>query len=105
MFALVKYIRIGVPSIRQLPPLVKQSDIHNAVIFIPGTRDAPIGDYPFKSLDEADIVYFKIGPSPRWGLTNSDWKAVYRQYFQGRSAYLYEAGPNKLNPLSLETEE
>ena len=105
------YVRIGKVYqnwsgvYQKLPPLVKQSDIHNAVIFIPGTRDAPIGDYPFKSLDEADIVYFKIGPSPRWGLTNSDWKAVYMQYYQGRDAYLYEAGPNKLNPLSLETEE
>ncbi len=105
------YVRIGKvyqnwSSVYQkLPPLVKQSDIHNAVIFIPGTRDAPIGDYPFKSLDEADIVYFKIGPNPRWGLTNSDWKAVYTQYFEGRDAYLYEAGPNKLKPLSLETEE
>ncbi len=105
------YVRIGKvyqnwSSVYQkLPPLVKQSDIHNAVIFIPGTRDAPIGDYPFKSLDEADIVYFKIGPNPRWGLTNSDWKAVYTQYFEGRDAYLYEAGPNKLKPLSLETAE
>ena len=105
------YVRIGKvyqnwSSVYQkLPPLVKQSDIHNAVIFIPGTRDAPIGDYPFKSLDEADIVYFKIGPNPRWGLTNSDWKAVYKQYFEGRDAYRYEAGPNKLNPLSLETAE
>ena len=105
------YVRIGKvyqnwSSVYQkLPPLVKQSDIHNAVIFIPGTRDAPIGDYPFKSLDEADIVYFKIGPNPRWGLTNSDWKAVFTQYFEGRDAYLYEAGPNKLKPLSLETEE
>lgn len=105
------YVRIGKvyqnwSSVYQkLPPLVKQSDIHNAVIFIPGTRDAPIGDYPFKSLDEAEIVYFKIGPNPRWGLTNSDWKAVYTQYFEGRDAYRYEAGPNKLKPLSLETEE
>ncbi len=105
------YVRIGrvyqnwSSVYQKLPPLVKQSDIHNAVIFIPGTRDAPIGDYPFKSLDEADIVYFKIGPNPRWGLTNSDWKAVYTQYFEGRDAYLYEAGPNKLNPLSLETAE
>lgn len=105
------YVRIGKVyqnwsnEYQKLPPLVKQSDIHNAVIFIPGTRDAPIGDYPFKSLDEADIVYFKIGPNPRWGLTNSDWKAVYTQYFEGRDAYLYEAGPNKLNPLSLETTE
>ncbi len=105
------YVRIGKvyqnwSSVYQkLPPLVKQSDIHNAVIFIPGTRDAPIGDYPFKGLDEADIVYFKTGPKPRWGLTNSDWKAVYTQYFEGRDAYLYEAGPNKLKPLSLEITE
>lgn len=105
------YVRIGKVyqnwsnEYQKLPPLVKRSDIHNAVIFIPGTRDAPIGDYPFKSLDEADIVYFKLGPNPRWGLTNSDWKAVYTQYFEGRDAYLYEAGPNKLNPLSLETTE
>ncbi len=105
------YVRIGKVYqnwsrvYQKLPPLVKQSDIHNAVIFIPNTRDAPIGDYPFKNLDEADIVYFKIGPNPRWGLTNSDWQAVYMQYFQGRDAYLYDAGPNKLNPLSLETEK
>lgn len=105
------YVRIGIryqnwsKVYQQLPPLVKKSDINHAVIFIPGTREAPIGDYPFKSLDEADIVYFKIGPNPRWGLTNSDWKEVYNHYFQGRDAYLYEAGPNELKPLSLETAE
>ncbi len=103
------YVRIGKAyqnwsrEYQKLPPLVKENDIHNAVIFIPGSRDAPVGEYPFKLLEEADIVYFKIGPNPPWGLTNSDWKAVYMQYFQGRDAYLYEAGPNKLNPLSLET--
>ncbi len=105
------YVRIGKvyqnwsKVYQQLPPLVKKSDIHNAVIFIPGNRDAPIGDYPFKALNEADIVYFKLGPAPRWGLTNSDWKAVYNQYFEGRDAYRYEAGPNELKPLSLETAE
>ena len=102
------YVRIGKvyqnwSSVYQkLPPLVKETDIHNAVIFIPGTRDAPIGDYPFQSLKEADIVYFKLGPAPQWKLTNSDWKAVYAQYFTGRDAYLYEAGPNTLKPLSPE---
>ena len=100
------YVRIGKVyqnwsrPYQQLPPLVKKSDIHNAVIFIPRTRDAPIGDYPFQSLEEAGIVYFKIGPNPRWGLTNSDWQKVYKQYFTGRKAYLYEAGPNELKPLS-----
>lgn len=104
------YVRIGKvyqnwsKPYQQLPPLVKKSDIHNAVIFIPGIRDAPIGDYPFQSLEEADIVYFKIGPNPRWGLTNSDWQKVYTQYFTGRNAYLYEAGPNELKPLSPPTE-
>ena len=102
------YVRIGKVYqnwsgvYQKLPPLVKKEDIHNVVIFIPGTRDAPIGDYPFQSLEEADIIYFKLGHAPRWKLTNSDWKAVYTQYFTGRDAYLYEAGPNKLNPLSLD---
>ena len=104
------YVRIGKVYqnwsgvYQKLPPLVKKEDIHNAVIFIPGTREAPIGDYPFQSLEEADIVYFKLGPAPRWKLTNSDWKVVYAQYFKDsdRKAYLYEAGPNELKPLSPE---
>ena len=105
------YVRIGKvyqnwsPVYQKLPPLVKETDIHDAVIFIPGTRDAPIGDYPFRSLKAADIVYFKLGPSPQWKLTNSDWKTVYAQYFTGRNAYLYEAGPNKLKPLSPEPQD
>ena len=100
------YVRIGKVYenwsrvYQKLPPLVKKENLNNAVVFIPGTRDAPIGDYPFDSLEEADIVYFKLGPAPRWRLTNSDWKKVYEQYFDGRDAYLYEAGPNELKPLS-----
>lgn len=104
------YVRIGKVYqnwsgvYQKLPPLVKKENIHNAVIFVPRHRGAPIGDYPFQSLEEADIVYFKLGPAPRWGLTNSDWKKVYAQYFSDsdRKAYLYEAGPNELKPLSLE---
>lgn len=104
------YVRIGKVYqnwsrvYQKLPPLVEKEDIHNVVIFVPGTRDAPIGDYPFQSLEEADIVYFKLGPAPRWGLTNSDWKEVYTQYFSdnGRKAYLYEPGQNELKPLPLE---
>ena len=100
------YVRIGKAYqnwsgvYQKLPPLVKKEDIHKAVIFIPETRGAPIGDYPLQSLEEADIVYFKLGPSPPWGLTNSDWKSVYAEYFTGRDAYLYDAEPNELKPLS-----
>ena len=89
---------------QKLPPMVEEQNIHNAVIFVSRHRGAPIGDYPFKSLEEADIIYFKLGPAPRWRLTNSDWKAVYAAYFanSGREAYLYEPGQNELKPLSLE---
>lgn len=89
---------------QKLPPMVEEQDIHNAVIFVSRHRGAPIGDYPFKSLQEADIVYFKLGPAPRWRLTNSNWKAVYAEYFanSGREAYLYEPGQNELKPLSFE---
>jgi 4-amino-4-deoxy-L-arabinose transferase-like glycosyltransferase len=80
---------------QKLPRIVKQQSIHNAVIFIPGSRDAPIGDYPFKSLKEADIVYFKLGPAKVWRLNNSDWQSVYDQYFKGRNAYIYEGGQLK----------
>ncbi|MCY4403220.1 MAG: glycosyltransferase family 39 protein [Candidatus Poribacteria bacterium] len=99
------YVRIGKvyqnwsAVYQKLPPLVKKFDIHNAVIFVPGTRDAPVGDYPFDSMEEANIVYFKLGPAPHWGLTNSDWKNVYKEYFKGRDAYLYEPGPNNIKPL------
>ena len=84
--------------------MVEEQNIHNAVIFVSRHRGAPIGDYPFKSLEEADIIYFKLGPAPRWRLTNSDWKAVYAEYFvnSGREAYLYEPGQNELKLLSLE---
>lgn len=101
------YVRIGKVYenwsrvYQKLPPLVKKENLKNAVVFISGTRDAPIGDYPFDSLEEADIVYFKLGPAPRWRLTNSDWKKVYVQYFDGRDAFMYDAGPNELKPLSL----
>ena len=101
------YVRIGkvyqnwgsIPFYQRLPRKVVEQNIHNAVIFIQGTRDAPIGDYPYQSLDEANIVYFKLGPAPRWGLTFSDWKSVYNEYFTGRDAYLYEPGKNNIRPL------
>lgn len=104
------YVRIGKVYqnwghvYQKLPPMVEEQNIHNAVIFVSRHRGAPIGDYPFQSLEEADIIYFKLGPAPRWRLTNSDWKAVYAQYFanSGREAYLYEPGQNELKPLSLD---
>ena len=102
------YVRIGKvyqswdPVYQKLPPMVAERDIHNAVIFVPQRRDAPIGDYPFKNLQEADIVYFKLGPLPQWKLTNSDWQNVYAQYFTGRSAYLYDRSENSLTQLKQE---
>lgn len=75
---------------QKLPKLVRERKLQNAVIFIPHTRDAPLGDYPFKPLDEADIVYFKLGPSKVWRLMSSDWKEVYQRYFRGRRAFIYE---------------
>ena len=99
------YVRIGEryqnwsPVYQKLPPMVAERDIHNAVIFVSQHRGAPIGDYPFQNLEEADIVYFKLGPEPRWKLTNSDWENVYAQYFTGRRAYLYVPGENSLTQL------
>ena len=99
------YVRIGEryqnwsPVYQKLPPMVAERDIHNAVIFVSQHRGAPIGDYPFQSLEKADIVYFKLGPAPRWKLTNSDWENVYAQYFTGRSAYLYVPKDNSLTQL------
>lgn len=103
------YVRIGKvyqnwsPVYQKLPPMVAEQNIHNAVIFVAQHRGAPIGDYPFRRLEEADIVYFKLGPAPRWKLTNSDWENVYSQYFTGRSAYLYVPRENSLTLLSNET--
>ena len=104
------YVRIGKVYqnwghvYQKLPPMVEEQNIHNAVIFVSRHRGAPIGDYPFQSLEEADIVYFKLGPAPRWRLTNSDWKVVYAEYFanSGRKTYLYEPGQNELKSLSLD---
>ncbi len=104
------YVRIGKvyqnwsPVYQKLPPMVAEQNIHNAVIFVAQHRGAPIGDYPFKSLEEADIVYFKLGPAPRWKLTNSDWENVYSQYFTGRNAYLYVPRENSLTRLYNETQ-
>jgi hypothetical protein len=92
------YVRVGKeyrdwgPIYQNLPRLVKRQGIHHVVIFIPNQRHAPMGDYPFKSLEEADIIYFKLGPSTTWRLTSSDWRAVYEKYFSGRRPYIYKDG-------------
>lgn len=78
------------PHYQRLPELVAAADIHNAVIFVPHTRNAPIGDYPFVPLAQADIVYFRTGPLPRWRLDTPDWRTAYENYFSGRAAYVFE---------------
>ena len=84
---------------QKLPLQVKQQDIHRAVIFLPLRLNAPLGDYPFVPLKKADVVYYRLGPNPAWRLDSSDWRKVYRQYFRGRKAYLYEHGA--LRPLEV----
>jgi hypothetical protein len=87
---------------KTIPRLVREMEIHNAVIFIPRIPKAPTGDYPFTELRQADIIYFRLGPAPKWGLRGSSWVRVYNAYFSGRSAYLFRPG-NRLQgtPQSL----
>jgi hypothetical protein len=86
------------PHYQRLPELVAAADIHNAVIFVPHTRNAPIGDYPFVPLAQADIVYFRTGPLPQWRLDTPDWRTAYENYFSGRAAYVFEdAGLRRLD--------
>ena len=86
----VRWLKHWDPHYQQLPQLVAEAGIHHAVIFIAGSRNAPPGEYPFTPLDQADVVYFRLGPLPAWGLTTADWRVAYERYFRGRSAYLYE---------------
>ena len=88
--ALSKQLRSWDPYYQRLPTLVAQAGLHNAVIFVPNSRNAPLGDYPFVPLDQADIVYFRTGPLPQWGLGKHDVSAAYRLYFSGRSAYVFD---------------
>jgi len=75
----------------QLEHLVNKAAVHNAVIFVPSLH-APVGEYPFKSLEQADVVYFRLGNSKSWGLSNTNWHVVFQRYFRGRQAYLFEKG-------------
>jgi hypothetical protein len=89
---------------------VREQAIHHAVIFVPGTR-APLGGYPFQNLQEADVVYFRLGPSKMWGLPPRDPADVYARYFQGRRAFLLQDGnlvalemgrvPETMQPVAL----
>jgi hypothetical protein len=69
---------------------VAAANIHDAVVFIPASRNAPLGEYPFKPLNQADVVYFRTGPLPAWGLNTGNWRIAYDKYFSGRSAYVYD---------------
>jgi hypothetical protein len=77
-------------SYQRLPNLVESTGIADAVVFIPNSRSAPVGAFPFVPLNHADVVYFRTGPLPQWRLDNPDWRVPYRRYFRGRWAYLFD---------------
>ena len=78
------------PYFQVLPRLVAEAKLQNAVVFIPNTRNAPVGEYPFVPLASADIVYYRTGPLPQWRLNTPDWRSAYNKYFPGRSAYVFD---------------
>jgi hypothetical protein len=80
------------PYYQRLPELVAAENLHHAVVFVPQSRNAPLGEYPFEPLDQVEVVYFRTGPLPAWGLNTSDWRRAYAAYFTARDAYIYEAG-------------
>jgi hypothetical protein len=88
--AFARQFRKWDPYYQRLPRLVASAGIHNAVVFLPRSRNAPVGEYPFKPIEEADIVYFRLGPLPQWGLDIVDWRQAYARYFAGRLAYLFD---------------
>jgi hypothetical protein len=77
------------PYYQVVPALVAQASIHHAVVFVPHSRNAPLGDHPFVPLEQADVVYFRTGPLPQWRI-GTDWRTAYAEYFAGRSAYLLD---------------
>jgi hypothetical protein len=78
------------PYYQTLPRLAAEADLRHAVVFLPRSRNAPVGDYPFKGLGAADIVYFRLGPLPQWGLVETDWRNPYATYFEGRDAHAFD---------------
>ena len=78
---------------KTIPKLARELNLNHAVIFIKNLPKAPIGEYPFVSIENANIIYYRLGPAPRWGLMEDEnWQDVYRQWFQGREAYLFNPG-------------
>ena len=99
LLASTVYCYVRTPQIgrfyRDLEGLVKEQSIHRAVIFVPGIW-APISEYPFRSLADTDVVYFRLGPDERSGLPKQDPHALYDRYFRGRQAYLFDDGSLRL---------
>jgi hypothetical protein len=79
------------------------SQVHSerAVVFYAGVLDAPLGDYPFTSLEEARIVTYRLTKDRMWGLQGDNPEDLYQRYFQGRDAFLFRDG--KLVKLDLPT--
>lgn len=86
------------PYYQVLPGLVKEARLANSVVFVPNSRNAPVGEYPFVPLDHAEVVYFRIGPMSQWRLDNPDWRVPYKQYFLDRQPYLFDG--NELRALN-----
>jgi hypothetical protein len=100
---LARQFRHWDPYYQTLPRLVGEAGLHDAVVFLPRSRNAPVGNYPFVPLAEADIVYFRLGPLPQWGLEAADWRAPYREYFTGRAAYIFDGKAlTKIDPAAAE---
>ena len=78
------------PVYQHLPSVVDEAKLDYAVVFVPGGRNAPVGDYPFVELDHAPVIYYRLGPWHAFGLRGEDWRVVYERYFAGRAAYLVE---------------
>jgi hypothetical protein len=87
------------PYLQLLPRLVAQANLHNAVVFIPNSRSAPVGEYPTTPLASADVVYYRTGPLPQWRLNTPDWRSAYKKYFPGRTAYVFDS--KTLMPLDV----
>jgi len=87
------------PYFQVLPRLVAETKLHNAVVFIPKSRDAPVGEYPFVPFSSANVVYFRTGPLAQWRLNTPDWRSAYNKYFKGRSAYVFDS--KTLIPLDI----
>ena len=88
-YGVVRGLQNWNPYYQRLPLLIAAAGIHDAVVFIPDSRDAPVGEYPFVPLDEADVVYFRTGPLPQWRI-ETDWLVAYDRYFVGRAVYRFD---------------